>query len=76
MPSRAMLSTLTLPPSPDILANPAYPTLSTPARLLLPEIEIALADDKLAIAFTHCDLREAIGFERAGCYVLRVTGHD
>jgi len=59
-----MLNVLAPTPSPDLLANPAWPTLSTPARLLLHEIEIALADQSgLAAAFTRDGLRTA-GFAR------------
>jgi hypothetical protein len=57
---RAISNTL----APPLPANAAV--LSTPARRLLLELELAPADrGGLAAAFTHDDLRAATGFERA-----------
>ena len=74
-----MLNVLAPTPSPDLMANPAWPALSASARLLLHEIEIALADqgglarDGLGAAgFTRASLDRALaeltaqGFVHAG----------
>jgi hypothetical protein len=53
---------------PNALAPPLSPdeaTLSAPAKLLLHELELALADRRLAAAFTKIDLGEATGFSPA-----------
>jgi len=61
-----MLNPLAPTPSPDALANPAWPNLPAAARLLLHEIEIALVDQGGLVAAFTCDgLRAATGFARA-----------
>jgi hypothetical protein len=57
---RVMLKTVAPPPSPDVLASPAYAALSRPAQRLLVELEAEV----LIAAVSRNDLRAATGIAR------------